>query len=42
MFLQVRTSPPKDWNGDQWRGDWNMGQTFPVDEVGGLAATTTS
>jgi len=35
-FLQVRTSPPKDWNGDQWRGDWNMGQTIPVDEVGGL------
>ena len=24
VFLQVRTSPPADWNGDRWRGDWNM------------------
>ena len=30
VFLQVRTSPPTDWNGDRWNGDWNMGQTFPV------------
>src|SRR5262249_18677752 len=36
VFLQVRTSPPTDWNGDKWRGDWNMGQTIPIDEVGGL------
>jgi len=36
LFLQVRTSPPADWNGDRWRGDWNMGQSLPIDEVGGL------
>src|SRR5438876_3354897 len=36
VFLQVRTSPPKDWNGDRWRGDWNMGQSFPIDEFEGI------
>jgi hypothetical protein len=38
VFLQVRTSPPRDANpsDDRWRGDWNMGQSFPVDEIGGL------
>ena len=36
VFLQVRTSPPADWNGDRWRGDWNMGQSIPIDDVGGL------
>src|SRR5262245_5585575 len=36
VFLQVRTAPPADWNGDKWRGDWNMGQSIPLDEIGGL------
>lgn len=38
VFLQTRTSPPPDWNrsGD-WRGDWSMGQTMPIEEVSGLA-----
>jgi hypothetical protein len=37
VFLQVQASPPDEWNrrGD-WRGGWNMGQTFPVDELSGL------
>jgi hypothetical protein len=37
VFLQVRTAPPPDWNrsGDGNWG-WNMGQTFPVDELSGL------
>ena len=38
VFLQVRTAPPADWNGDRWNGDWNMGQTFPVEELTGLPA----
>src|SRR5262245_58225459 len=39
VFLQVRTTPPNDWtrSGD-WNGDWNMGQSFPVDELAGLPA----
>jgi len=38
VFLQTRTTPPPDWNrsGD-WRGDWSMGQTMPVEEISGLA-----
>src|SRR2546423_7221740 len=35
-FLQVRTAPPADWNGDRGRGDWSMGQSIPIDEIGGL------
>ena len=38
VFLQVRTSPPSDWNDGRGRGDWNMGQSFPVDELSGLPA----
>src|SRR4051812_19534300 len=34
-FLQIRTAPPADWNGDRG-GDWNMGQSVPVDDIGGL------
>src|SRR5438128_2699939 len=41
LFLQVHTSPPADWNGDRWRGDWNMGQSIPIDEVGGLPRNDT-
>lgn len=38
VFLQTRTSPPPDWNrsGD-WRGDWSMGHTMPIEEISGLA-----
>ena len=38
VYLQVRTAPPPDWNrsGD-WKGDWNMGQSIPVEELQGLA-----
>src|SRR4249919_1856703 len=38
VYLQVRTAPPPDWNrsGD-WNGDWNMGQSIPVEELQGLA-----
>ena len=37
-FLQVRSSTPRDANGDRpWNGgDWSMGQSFPVDELSGL------
>ena len=38
VFLQVRTRLARDWNGDRWNGDWNMGQTFPIDELAGLPA----
>src|SRR5262245_43872445 len=39
VFLQVRTTPPADWNrSGNWNGDWNMGQSFPVDELSGLPA----
>src|SRR6476659_8520554 len=39
VFLQLRTTPPTDWNrsGD-WNGGWNMGQSFPTDELSGLPA----
>ncbi|SRR5581483_2890174 len=38
VFLQTRSSPPPDWNrsGD-WRGDWSMGHTMPIEEISGLA-----
>ena len=39
-FLQVRTTPPPDWdrsNGDR-DGGWNMGQSFPIDQMAGLPA----
>jgi len=39
VFLQVRTTPPADWNrSGNGNGDWNMGQSFPVDELSGLPA----
>ena len=38
VFLQIRTTPPADWNGDRSNGDWNMGQTFPIEELTGLPA----
>jgi len=37
----VRTTPPADWNGDRWRGDWSMGQSIPLDEIGGLPRNDT-
>ena len=38
VFLQTRTTPPPDWNrsGD-WRGDWSMGHSMPIEEIAGLA-----
>ena len=38
VFLQTRTTPPPDWNrsGD-WRGDWSMGQSVPIEDLTGLA-----
>src|SRR5712692_6087026 len=36
VFLQVRTAPPKEWNGDRWNGDWSMGQSFPIEELAGI------
>src|SRR5216684_2037610 len=38
VFLQVRSAPPSDWNRD---GDWQMGQTFSLDELEGLPAKST-
>src|SRR4030095_3048800 len=39
VFLQVRTTPPADWNrSGNGNGDWNMGQSFPIDELSGLPA----
>ena len=37
-FLQIRTTPPEDWNGDRWNSDWSMGQTFPIEELAGIPA----
>src|SRR5260370_38764827 len=41
VFLQVRATSPDDASrnstGTNW-GGWNMGQTFPVDELSGLPA----
>src|SRR5436190_23584069 len=36
VFLQVRTSAPSGW--DSWRGDWNMGESLPIEEFSGLPA----
>jgi hypothetical protein len=36
VFLQVRTSPPPEWNRGGERNDWSLGQSFPVDELSGL------
>src|SRR5688572_28527654 len=36
VFLQVRTDPPAEWQSDN-RG-WNMGTTYPVEELSGLPA----
>src|SRR6266545_88423 len=38
VFLQVRSEPPPDSRSSDWGGGWNMGQTFPVDELAGLPA----
>src|SRR5206468_498133 len=39
VFLQVRTTPPADWNrSGNGNGDWNMGQSFPIDQLSGLPA----
>src|SRR5438094_3050023 len=39
VFLQVRTTPPPDWDRSGNRGgDWNMGQSFGVDDLSGLPA----
>jgi hypothetical protein len=41
VYLQLRTDPPDDWRAahdhTSW-GGWNMGQTMPVEEIGGLPA----
>ena len=37
VFLQVRTSAPGGW--DSWRGDWNMGESLPIEEFSGLPAS---
>jgi hypothetical protein len=37
-FLQVRTAPPDDWKGDRWGGDWSMGQSLPIEDLGGIPA----
>lgn len=36
VFLQVRTAPPPEWNGNQWGSDWSSGQTVAADEFAGL------
>jgi len=38
VYLQTRTAPPPDSNraGD-WRGDWSMGHSMPIEEIAGLA-----
>ena len=36
LFLQMRTAPPPESNGDRSGGDWNMGQTYPVDDFAGI------
>ncbi len=39
VFLQVRTTaPPDSTRSGNWNGDWNMGQSFPIDELSGLPA----
>ena len=40
VFLQVRTPAPPDQNrsGNDWSGDWSMGQSFPVEDLSGLPA----
>ena len=40
--LQVHTAPPPDSNrSGSWNGDWNMGQTFPVEDLAGLPNSDT-
>ena len=37
VFLQVQAPQPDDWKrNNDWGGGWNMGQSFPVDELSGL------
>src|SRR5947208_1668796 len=40
VYLQLRTTPPDDVRrgDDHGWNDWNMGQTMPVEELGGLPA----
>src|SRR5471030_1318018 len=38
VFLQVRTAPPDLNRSGDWNGAWNMGQSFPVDDLSGLPA----
>jgi len=38
VYLQLQTTPPDDGRGGDWRGGWNVGQTMPVEELGGLPA----
>src|SRR6185436_10657709 len=37
VFLQVRTEPPDSSRSGDGRG-WNMGQSYPVEELSGLPA----
>jgi hypothetical protein len=38
VFLQVRTEPPDSSRTGDFRGGWNMGQTYPVEDLAGLPA----
>src|SRR5262245_30642490 len=38
VFLQVRTDPPDRAGSGDYRGGWNMGQSYPVEELAGLPA----
>jgi hypothetical protein len=42
VYLQVHTAPPPDWTrSGNWNGDWNMGQSIPIEELAGLANSET-